>query len=68
MLEYADPKQSAARDRHLKHYLSMGEDSINRSVQNIVEIRDDFDKWKKLTNKLLRALEDKKGNIHTQVL
>jgi len=57
MTKYLDPNQSAARNRQLKRYLDSSKDKVDKSVQEISNIRSEFGEWRKFTGHLLRALE-----------
>jgi hypothetical protein len=63
MMEYLDPDQSEARDRHLKRYISSGQTKVAKSVDEIAAVRADFAQWKKATADILRALEVKAGSF-----
>jgi hypothetical protein len=65
MMKYLDPNQSEARDRQLKRYISSGQNMVTESVDKIAAIRADFAQWRQLTTDILRALDEKAGNLPT---
>jgi len=63
MMKYLDPDQSEERNTQLSRYISSGQEQITESVNEITAVRADFAQWKKLTVDILRALEEKAGNL-----